>query len=317
MQIKHSIIMICYNQEQYISTALDSVLCEQVKPYEIIIGDDFSTDGTRAILQEYKDQYPEIIKLIFNEKNLGIFANLNSVTSNVSGDVISMLAGDDWFKPGFLESMNKRIVELNLDPRSSRFMLLPNKILHELDGTETVLRNSSELLKKYSPVGLVLRGSLHTTNAGLSRAFFDLWPKYPLDSNKIGPWVDFSHHIEHVQYCDMLILMDCDGPVYRTGVGIASRTTSIELLHSFQRALIRIHFLYKLGHLKLKKIDVNYLEFLIASWAVKLELSVASVVRLLGATLHLLIENISELGFVAKEFRRTVRYILSSIKDVR
>ena len=56
MAIKHSIIMICYNQEQYIRQALDSVLCEQIKPYEIIIGDDFSTDGTRKILREYKDQ---------------------------------------------------------------------------------------------------------------------------------------------------------------------------------------------------------------------------------------------------------------------
>ena len=109
MLVKHSIVMICYNQEEYIRTALDSVLNEQVKPHEIVIGDDFSTDGTRAILEEYQAKYPEIIKLVLNEKNLGLFANFNNVAPKATGDVISILSGDDWYKSNLLENMNKKI----------------------------------------------------------------------------------------------------------------------------------------------------------------------------------------------------------------
>ena len=53
IEIRHTILMICYNQELFIRRALDSLLSEQVKPYEIIIGDDFSSDQTRKILREY------------------------------------------------------------------------------------------------------------------------------------------------------------------------------------------------------------------------------------------------------------------------
>ena len=314
MEIKHSIIMICYNQEQYVRQALDSVLCEQVKPYEIIIGDDFSTDGTRSILQEYKEQYPEIIKLILNEKNLGIFANLNNVTSNVRGDLISLLAGDDWFKSGLLENMNKKIVELNLDPRSSRFMLLPNMILHQPDGTESVLRNNFKLLRKYSPVGLVLRKALHTTNAGLSRAFFDLWPKYPVDSNEIGPWVDFSHHIAHMQHCDKLIIMDCEGPVYRAGVGIASRTDGIELAHSFQRALFRIQSHSSQGKLKLDELDAKYLEFLIAEAAASIDFSLITIAQLFQSAWRVIKIDSSEIRIVTKELLMAFRRILGQFR---
>lgn len=307
--------MICYNQEKYIRQALDSVLCEQVKPHEIIIGDDFSTDGTRVILQEYKKQYPDIIKLVLNKKNIGIFANLNNVVPKATGDLMHILSGDDWYKPNLLANLNKVIVGLDTNSQKSKFLILPNTVIHHIDGSEQIERNDYDLLNKFTPVGAVLRGKLYTRHTGISKALFGKYPIFKEDSEDIGLWADFVHHIMFMQHCEKLIVMDCEGPVYRTGVGITSRTSSIELSDGFHRALLRIHLLYKLGELKLKKIDANYLEFLIASSAIKSELSVASVVRLLGAASQLLMNNISELGFVTKEFRRIVRYIFLSSKE--
>jgi glycosyltransferase involved in cell wall biosynthesis len=68
-----TVYMQSYNQESIISTALDSVLAQKVSfEYEILIVDDCSIDGTVEMIQKYLERYPDKIKLIRNEKNLGI-----------------------------------------------------------------------------------------------------------------------------------------------------------------------------------------------------------------------------------------------------
>ena len=310
MEIKHSIIIICYNQEKFIKSALDSLLLEEIKPFEIIIGDDCSSDETRDILIDYKNKHPNIIKLVFNENNLGIFSNLNNVAFMATGDVISFLAGDDFFKPKFIENMNKTILQLGLNPKIMKFALLPNIVLYS-NGVENILSNNEVLLKKYSPTGLLLRGAIHTTNAGLSRAFYNDWPAYPEDSSKIGPWVDFLHHMLHMQHCEKLIIMNCSGPVYRVGVGIASRTGSKELANSFYRAIVRVQQSHLSGQLLLDRVDQEYLAFLIASWNASLYASPASYFSLFRAAYRLLILDPSEFNFIIKELTQSIRRTLS------
>ena len=278
MTIKNSIIMICYNQEGYIKEALDSVLCEKVKPYEIIIGDDFSTDDTRKILTEYKALYPDIIKLVLNEKNLGIFANLNNLTPMVTGDMVHFLSGDDWYKPGFLENSNKKIAELNLDPNCTRFILLPNVVLHYPDGSEQVLKNDPKLIKKYSSTGLAIREAIHWRLVGLSRALFNNWPPFREDSEKIGPWSDKIQYVMLSQHIDKLIIMDCDGAVYRVGVGIASRTKQDELELSYYNALEIIHGYYQNKQLIINQLDSDYLLFVIKCGEAKINLSLTGLI---------------------------------------
>ena len=93
-----SVWMITYNHEKYIRKALDSVLSQKVDfSYEIVIGDDYSQDATRKILLEYQKIYPDIIKLIFHEKNIGMIANQNKTFEACSGEFIAMLEGDDYW----------------------------------------------------------------------------------------------------------------------------------------------------------------------------------------------------------------------------
>jgi glycosyltransferase involved in cell wall biosynthesis len=261
MQVKHSIVTICYNQEKYIAAALDSVLCESVKPYEIIIGDDCSTDGTRRIIEEYRGRYPEIIKLSLNEKNLGIFGNLNRTTPQVTGDMVHFLSGDDWFRPGLLEKMNRKMQELNLDPLKSRFILLPHCIIHHVDGSEVLIKNDAKRLEKFSPVGSLLREVTHTRLVGISRALFNMWPPFPEDSESIGPWADRLHDVLFAQHIDRQIVMDCEGAVYRAGVGITSKTKRQEMEKSYYRALLRVISICDCGELALSAIDRKYVDF--------------------------------------------------------
>lgn len=310
MNIKHSIIMITFNQEKYIRKALDSVLNEIVKPFEIIIGDDFSTDGTRSILIEYKLKYPDIVKLVFNENNVGIFSNLNKVTSNVNGDIITFLAGDDWFMPRFLENMNTKIMELNLNPNQSRFMLLPNVVLHKNEFDEHVVSNSESILYKHSVVGSVLRKRLLTTNSGISQALFKKWPKYPLVSEEIGVWSDFAHHIMHMQYCDKLILMNFVGPVYRVGVGVSSKISHKESSISFLKSLLYIQNEFNLLNLKLEDHDMRYLLCLVSKFSMINNFSIISFVNFIHSLIILFRTRPSDLQFILTELINSLKNII-------
>lgn len=99
-----SILIITYNQEKYIKQTLDSILNQNYNfTYEIIIGDDSSNDDTRNILHYYSEKYPNIIKTIYNERNLGVIKNYFNVLNHCTGKYVMECAGDDYWLPGKVE----------------------------------------------------------------------------------------------------------------------------------------------------------------------------------------------------------------------
>lgn len=100
-----SVVVATYNQEDTISRTLDSVLMQQCHlPFEIIIGEDCSTDSTRAVCEDYARRYPDTIRLIANEHNKGIIDNYFDCLLAARGQYIADCAGDDfWTDPLKLE----------------------------------------------------------------------------------------------------------------------------------------------------------------------------------------------------------------------
>lgn len=100
-----SVIMLTYNHEQYIKQAIDSVLMQKTSfQYEIIIGDDCSSDATVEILKEYAQKHPDVIKLILRTENLGVTKNIYDLCMKCKGKYIAFLEGDDyWTDFGKLE----------------------------------------------------------------------------------------------------------------------------------------------------------------------------------------------------------------------
>ncbi len=96
-----SVIMITYNEKEYISQALDSVLSQKVDfPYEILIGDDASTDGTQVILKKYAEKYRKKIRLFVRTKNLGPSRNAYELLIRAKGKYTATCEGDDyWIDP--------------------------------------------------------------------------------------------------------------------------------------------------------------------------------------------------------------------------
>ncbi len=94
-----SVWMITYNHEKYIRACLDSVVMQKTNfRFEVVIGEDCSTDGTKAIVREFENRFPEIIKPIYQKTNQGAYANsLKFVVPQLSGKYITPLEGDDYW----------------------------------------------------------------------------------------------------------------------------------------------------------------------------------------------------------------------------
>lgn len=101
MPPKVSILMLTYNQEKYIGQALESILSQQVDfPYQIVIGEDCSTDRTREICQAFQKNYPDKINLLERRENLGMAGNFFSTLKECNGQYLAILEGDDfWINP--------------------------------------------------------------------------------------------------------------------------------------------------------------------------------------------------------------------------
>ena len=110
-----SIVVITYNQEKSLPVTLDSLLAQKTSfPFEIVVGDDCSKDGTREVLADYARRYPEIIRPIYNEHNLGILGNYVSTLSHCKGKYLSACAGDDfWNDP---EKLQLQVDIMEKDP---------------------------------------------------------------------------------------------------------------------------------------------------------------------------------------------------------
>jgi glycosyltransferase involved in cell wall biosynthesis len=96
-----SICTAAYNHERFIGKAVESVLLQEVDfGVEMIIGEDCSTDGTRALCERYADQYPDLIQLLPSEKNLGMSKNGIRILHECRGKYVAILDGDDyWLDP--------------------------------------------------------------------------------------------------------------------------------------------------------------------------------------------------------------------------
>lgn len=104
-----SISVIAYNHEKYIRQCLDGILMQNVNfPYEILIHDDASPDGTADIIREYEAKYPDIIKPIYQTENqfskVGVGAISRFNDERARGKYIAQCEGDDyWTDPGKLQ----------------------------------------------------------------------------------------------------------------------------------------------------------------------------------------------------------------------
>jgi len=95
--MKVSIMMCAYNAASYLAQAIDSIIAQSYTNWELIIGNDCSTDDTVAIIKQYLGD--SRIKLVSHKKNLGYIKNKNSIFALATGDLLTQLDADDTCPP--------------------------------------------------------------------------------------------------------------------------------------------------------------------------------------------------------------------------
>jgi glycosyltransferase involved in cell wall biosynthesis len=105
-----SVVFPNYNHAKYLAIQLESIISQSLKPLEIIIIDDASTDDSVKIIERYMTVEPRI-RLIKNQINLGVEANINRLINLATGDYIYLSAADDVTMPGLFEKSMKLLSE--------------------------------------------------------------------------------------------------------------------------------------------------------------------------------------------------------------
>jgi glycosyltransferase involved in cell wall biosynthesis len=116
--VRVSVLVKAYNHEPFIARAIESVLAQRTEfPYEIVVGEDCSTDRTREVLRGLRDQYPERIRVLLRERNLGNIRNFTDTLRACSGEYVALLDGDDyWTSP---RKLQQQVAYLDAHPTFS------------------------------------------------------------------------------------------------------------------------------------------------------------------------------------------------------
>lgn len=109
-----SVIVPCYNAEKYLNKCLDSILGQTKKEFEIIAINDGSKDSTLEILNQYKEKYPEFVRVI-SQENQGLSVTRNNGIMAAEGKYLLFVDSDDYIKPTMLEALYNKAVEGDFD----------------------------------------------------------------------------------------------------------------------------------------------------------------------------------------------------------
>lgn len=240
-----SVLMLTYNQEQYIKEALDSVILQQTNfAFEIVIGDDASKDSTRKILLEYEKKYPEVIRLLLHRQNLKPVHNLIRVYKKCQGKYVALLEGDDfWTSPhklqkqvDFLESHPKYAVCYHFakmcDTTGKELLLLPIEKYRKLTATLKDLAENDSFMPTCSTM---FRNKL--------------FPEFPKWFTELTYIADFPLNILNAEHGD-IGLLDQTMSVYRAQSSLQAFssqsviTVHLEKIKVFNAVNRHLNFVY-------------------------------------------------------------------------
>lgn len=122
-----SVIMPVYNTGEYLKTAVESILSQSLKEFELILVDDGSTDGSSERCDEYARQDNRVV--VLHQKNGGICNARNAALKIAQGEYIAFSDHDDEYSQGFLNAAYKKAIETEAD-----IVKVSKKVLVTLDG---------------------------------------------------------------------------------------------------------------------------------------------------------------------------------------
>jgi glycosyltransferase involved in cell wall biosynthesis len=238
--VKLSVMMITYNHEQFISQALNSILFQRVNfDYEIVVGEDCSTDRTRDILLDFHRRHPERIVPVLREVNLGALRNMGATLAVCRGIYVALLEGDDyWTDP---HKLQKQVNFLDTQPESA--MCCHRVQFLDPDGKEGIDVYPQRPAGSYSIEDLLKENFIPACSAMVRRDLIGPLPSWHREL-AMGDWTLFALVSNHGK----IELMDDVMAVYRVHPGgIWSSRPSVSRLREIARMLqtLNKHFNFK------------------------------------------------------------------------
>lgn len=216
-----SVATIAYNVEKWLPECIESVLNQKTNfKVELVIGEDCSTDNTRAIALDYQKRYPDVIRVLLPEKNQGLTPNSVATQNACRGKFIALLDGDDYWTDSF--KLQKQVDFLEKNPEYSASGHQALKIYE--DGSESKLFGE-DVDRDYGLNDTITHRKFHTSSLVYRKEIWDKVGGIPenISSNEraIYPMVAIFGKIRYFR--DNMC-------VYRlTGFGLTSRVDFREL----------------------------------------------------------------------------------------
>ena len=99
-----SVVVLCCRQGKYVGPCLQSVLDQKIDvPFEVIVGDDHSSDNSLEVIESFRSRYPDVIRVVVQEKNVGFSGNFADTVALARGEYVANIDGDDVMSPGKLQ----------------------------------------------------------------------------------------------------------------------------------------------------------------------------------------------------------------------
>lgn len=210
--VKVSVCVVTYNQRNYIRECLDGLVNQEPNfKYEIIVGDDASTDGTAEIVAEYAVRFPGLIIPALHKKNLGPAGNYFHVHDMARGEYICHVDGDDLSLPGKLQKVSDILdSEPDVNIVFHRMKMRSGTSGKEINDLLDVERIGKHL---FSRADLLTLGSIACHSSKTYRR------QYRLTEKTTASLLDYFTDVEQVDDGYAYLLNEFLG-VYRVGVGI-------------------------------------------------------------------------------------------------
>lgn len=214
---KVSVCVVTYNQEKYIAQCLQSIVDQETDfDFEIIVADDCSPDGTREIVREFAEKYPEKFRIFLHEKNIGAYRNFQFVHEQALGQYVAHIDGDDYALPGKLQA------QADLLDKDKICNLVWTPVLIEtapgnLHEQNTYFKEHA-LNRSYTRADLIKYGTIGTNSSKMYRKLVESEALPPPNFELIDYFVNV------IQVGSGVARFTGNKPlgVYRLGIGIAS-----------------------------------------------------------------------------------------------
>lgn len=224
--MKLSILTATYNHEKYIAQAIESVLMQETSfDYELVIGEDCSTDRTREIVIDYQKRFPDKIRLVLSEVNIG--GVLIKTLEACKGEYVAIVEGDDyWTSP---HKLQRQVDFLDSHPECA-LSFHPAMMVYEDGSREPHLFSPPRVEKEiYHLEELLEYDFIATGSVMFRRGLFGEFPNWFYEM-PVGDW---PLHVLNAQHGDIGYINEVMG-VYRVhSGGIWSSRNLVQRLQAY------------------------------------------------------------------------------------